>query len=172
MPMFNLLEYRKNYSMTSGSLCNYYREEIDNIHDNASDSKSFKYKTKIVGKTAAWPGNEGDVNRPAVSALNLEVTIPVKYLSNVWRFLDLPLINCEIELDLSWEKECVLIEPLRKKCPNTEFLDSIFLYLDTEIYGVNPCIQSEYRKIPTRKNSVFGRFSRSEHHNNITGVNL
>ena len=62
MPMFNLLEYRQNYSMTVGSLCNYYREEIDNIHDNASDSKSFKYKAKIVGKTAAWPGNEGDVN--------------------------------------------------------------------------------------------------------------
>ena len=53
MPMFNLLEYRQNYSMTSGSLCNYYRDEIDNIHDNASDGNSFKYKTKIVGKTAA-----------------------------------------------------------------------------------------------------------------------
>ena len=50
MPMFNLLEHRQNYSMTSGSLCNYYRDEIDNIHDNASDGKSFIYKTKIVGK--------------------------------------------------------------------------------------------------------------------------
>ena len=51
MLMYNLLEYSQNYSMTSGSLWNYYRDEINNIKDNASDGKSFKYKTKIVGKT-------------------------------------------------------------------------------------------------------------------------
>ena len=48
--------------------------------------------------------------KPAVPILNVEVTISPKYLSNFWRFLDLPLINCEIELDLSWAKDCVLIE--------------------------------------------------------------
>ena len=37
--------------MTSGSLLNYYRDKIDDGDDNASDGKSFKYKTKIVGKT-------------------------------------------------------------------------------------------------------------------------
>ena len=49
MSMYNLLEYSQNYSVTSGSLCNYYRDEIDDINDNASDGKSFKYKTKVVG---------------------------------------------------------------------------------------------------------------------------
>ena len=51
MPMYNLLEYSQNYSMTSENLWNYYRDEIHDVHDNASDGKSFKYKTKIVGKT-------------------------------------------------------------------------------------------------------------------------
>ena len=105
-----MLEYSGNYSMTLESLWNYYRDEIDNINDNASDGKLFKYKTKIVGKTSAWSGNEGDANQPAVSTLSAEVTITLKYLSNFWRFLDLTLINCQIELDLLWTKDCLLIE--------------------------------------------------------------
>ena len=87
--------------MTSGSLWNYYRDEIDNVED-VSDGKSFSYKIKIVGNTPERPGNKGDANRPPVPTLNVEVAIPLKYLSNFWRFLDMPLINCEITLDLSW----------------------------------------------------------------------
>ena len=52
MPMYNLLEYSQNYSMTSGSPWNYYRDKIDGVDDNASDGKSFKYKIQIVGKSA------------------------------------------------------------------------------------------------------------------------
>ena len=66
MPMYNLLEYSKTYSVTSGSLWNYYLDEVDNINDNPSDGKSFKYKTKIAGKTPkkpARPGNPGDANQ-------------------------------------------------------------------------------------------------------------
>ena len=59
--------------------------------------KSFKYKTKIVGNTPERPGNEGDANRPPVPTLNVEVTIPLKYLSHFGGFLDLPLINWEIK---------------------------------------------------------------------------
>ena len=57
--MYNLLEYSKNYSMTSGSLWNFYRDEIDNINDNASNDKPFKYKTKIVEKTLERPARPG-----------------------------------------------------------------------------------------------------------------
>ena len=101
--------------MTSGNLWNYYGDKINNINDNASDGKSIKYKTKIVGKTPerpAQPGNKKDANwttQPAVPTLNVEVTIPLKYLSNFWRFLDLPLINCEAGPALSWKRDCVLI---------------------------------------------------------------
>ena len=105
MPMYNLLEYSDNYSMTSGSLWNYYRDEINDdeyenddngnkINNNeTTTSKSFKYKTKVIGST---PNN--------ASRLNAEVVVLLKYLSNFWRSLDLPLINCEIELDIRWEK--------------------------------------------------------------------
>ena len=107
IPMYNLLDHSKNYEKTSGSLFNYYRDEPseDEIaNDNGAinisnrNSKSFDYKTKIVGTLAA-------------NVLEKEVTIaiPLKYLGNFWRKLDIPLINCEITLVLSWYKECVLV---------------------------------------------------------------
>ena len=48
MPMCNLLEQSQKFSVTSGSLSDYYRDEIDDVNNNASDGKSFNYKTKIV----------------------------------------------------------------------------------------------------------------------------
>ena len=103
MPMYNLLEYSGNYSMTSGSLWNYYRDEInDSANENncannyrinnnkTATSKSFEYQTKLIEST---PNNN--------SSLNAEVVVPLKDFSNVWRSLDLPLINCEIELGLA-----------------------------------------------------------------------
>ena len=107
MPMYNLLEYSKNYEKASGSLFNYYRDE-PNVAEIANDngainisirnSKSFDYKTKIVGTLAD-------------NVLEKEVTIaiPLKYLGNFWRSLDIPLTNCEITLILSWYKECVIV---------------------------------------------------------------
>lgn len=53
MPIYNRLENSDNYSMTSRSLGNYYGDEIDDVNVNALDGKSFKYKTKILGKTEA-----------------------------------------------------------------------------------------------------------------------
>ena len=47
MPMYNLLEYSKNYRKTTGSLWNYYRDEPSNPF--SSNSESFKYKTSITG---------------------------------------------------------------------------------------------------------------------------
>ena len=94
---------------------NFYKDKIDDVVDNASDGKSFKYKTKIVGKTPerlTRTGNPGDVNQPpqpAVPTLNVEVLISLKYFITFWRFLDLLLVNCEVELNLSWTKDCVLI---------------------------------------------------------------
>ena len=115
MLMYNLLEYSKNYTMTSGNLWNYYRDEIDDVNDNNSQGKSFQCKTEIAGKTPALPlqsGNPGDADQPVqtpVPSLNVEVAIPLKYLSIFWRSLDLPLINCEVELELSWANDSVFV---------------------------------------------------------------
>ena len=113
IPMHNLLEYSHNYSMISESLWNYYRDEInDDVNENDNNnrmnnsktmtSKSSEYKTKLVERTP-------NIN----NMLDAENVIPLKCLSNFWRSLDLPLINCEIELNLSWSDKCVISETSR-----------------------------------------------------------
>ena len=94
MPMYNLIEYSDNYSKTSGSLWQYYKDEPN---DNLANSESSKYKLKITGRTPA-DGNTKDV----------EITLPLKYLSIFWRTLEMPLINCEVNLILTWSKDCVI----------------------------------------------------------------
>ena len=93
MPMYNLIEYSDNYAKTSGSLWQYYRDEAN---DNLAYSESFKSKIKITGKIPN-NGNEKDV----------EIMVPLKYLSNFWRTLETPLINCEVSLCLTWSPTCV-----------------------------------------------------------------
>ena len=78
----------------SRGLWNYYRDKIDNVDDNASDSKSFKYKTKIMEKSEARPDRPAQGSQKPIPPLNTEFVVPIKYLSNFWRPLDLPLINC------------------------------------------------------------------------------
>ena len=107
----SMLEYSNIDSMTSESLWNYYRDEVnysanetddnDNNTNNekTTTTKSFEYKTKIIGST---PNNN---NR-----LNAEVVVPLEHLSNFWRSFDLPLINCETELDFTSSKYCVISE--------------------------------------------------------------
>ena len=94
MPIDNLTEYSDNYSKTSGSLWQYYK---DIPNDNLARSESFKYKVKITGKTRN-NGNTKDV----------EIIEPLKYLSNFCRTLEMPLINCEVNLILTWSKDCVI----------------------------------------------------------------
>ena len=94
MPMYNLIEYSDNYSKTSGSLWQYYK---DIPNDNLARSESFKYKVKITGKTPN-NGNTKDV----------EIIVPLQYLSNFWRTLEMPLINCEVNLILTWSKDCAI----------------------------------------------------------------
>ena len=97
MPMYNLIEYSDNYPKTSGSLWQYCKDipavnNAGNIVDftatNTTDS--FKFKTKITGQT----NNDGEIN-------GVEIMVPLKYLSNFWRTLKMPLINCEVELILN-----------------------------------------------------------------------
>ena len=105
MPMYNLIEYSDNYSKTSGSLWQYCKDvpAVSNNGDivdfnriNATDS--FNFKAKITGQT----DDDGEIN-------NVEIMVPLKYLSNFWRTLEMPLINCEVELILNWSANCVII---------------------------------------------------------------
>ena len=106
MLMYNLLEYSKNYRKTTGSLPNYYRDEPSN--PLSSNSQSFKYKTSIVEKT----------KENNYSLTNVKLLIPLEHLSIVWRSLNIPLINCEVELILTWSKNCVLADMTVNACVN------------------------------------------------------
>ena len=95
MPMYNFIEYSDNYSKTSGSLWQYYKDVPNN---NLANSASFKFKLKIIGKTPAAGNKKKDV----------EIIVTLKYLSNFWRTLEMPLINCEVNLILTWSIDCVI----------------------------------------------------------------
>ena len=108
MPMYNLLEYSTNYRKTTGSLWNYYRDEPND--PLSSGSESFKYKTGITGNTYNVGDVEEGYDANKVGKNETELVIPLKHLNNFWRSLNTPLINCEVELILTWSKNCVLAD--------------------------------------------------------------
>ena len=103
MPMYNLLEYSKNYRKTIGWLYNYYRDELSDDNNpnnfpntNVVNSNAFECKNKITGNT----NNQG--------TKDVKLAIPLKYLDNFWRALNILLISCEIFLELKWNKNCII----------------------------------------------------------------
>ena len=102
MPMSNLIEYSDNYQDSSATLYQYKRDEPqdDLVNNLATDaSSSFKYKVNLLG-------NPNVVSN--VARRDVKIVVPLKYLSNFFRSLEMPLINCKIKLNLTWKKECVL----------------------------------------------------------------
>ena len=94
MSMYNFIKHSNNCSKTSRRLWQYYRNDPNN---NTVNSESFKFKINITGKTPV-DGNIRDVKIP----------VPLKYLRNFWRTHEMPLINCEINLNLTWSEYYVL----------------------------------------------------------------
>ena len=107
MPMYNLPEYSKSYRKTTGSLWNYYRDKPNstigdnNITHSILNSESFDYKANFM---------ENGVTHDNLTKNDVKIVVPLKHLSNFWKHLDIPLINCEVELILTWFKNCVLID--------------------------------------------------------------
>ena len=123
MPVYNLIEYSDNYAKTTGSLWQYCKDipaRNDNneivffTRNNLTDS--FNVKVKITGQT----GNNG--------TKNVEIMVPLKYLSNFWRILEMPLINCEVNLILTWSSTCVLVST------NAANQNATFAITNTKLY--------------------------------------
>ena len=120
-PMYNLIKYTDNYSKTSGSLWQYYRDGPDltvaGVVDNfPGNSTSFKFKQKITDQT----GNDG--------TKYIEIMVLLKYLSNFWRTFEIPLINCEINHILNWSANySIVAETANKQAPT-------FAITDTQLY--------------------------------------
>ena len=115
MSMYNLLEYSKNFRKTIGSLYNYYRDELsndadDNNFDNIKvvNSNTFKYKNKIIGNTYNVNAGADGYNVNKNGTQEVELAIALKYLGNFWRAVNIPLISCEVSLELKWDKNCVI----------------------------------------------------------------
>ena len=104
MAMYNLIKYSDNYAKTSERLWQYCKD-IPPVNDNneivafteANLTDSFNFKAKITGQT----GDDG--------TKNVEIMVPLKYLSSFWRNLEMPLVNCEINLILTWLSTCVIV---------------------------------------------------------------
>ena len=120
MPMYNLIECSNNYQDSSATLYQYKRDEppeANAINDlTADNSSSFKYKVSLLGN----PVLVGNITKRSV-----KVVVPLKYLSNFFRSLEMPLINCKIKLNLTWKKECVL---------SNQDGAAVFIINDTKLY--------------------------------------
>ena len=123
MPMYNLIEYSDNYQDSSATLYQYKRDEPpedDAVADlTADNSDSFKYKNKLFGNI-----DQVNPDTARVGRLNVKVVVPLKYLSNFFRSLEMPLINCKTKLNLTWKKECVL---------STANDNAVFIINDTKL---------------------------------------
>ena len=127
MPMYNLIEYSDNYQDSSATLYQYNRDEppVDIANNlTINNSSSFKYKVDLLGTPVV-------VNN--VARLNVKIAVLLKYLSNFFRSLEMPLINCKIKLNLTWKKECVLSTDSDAVAPNLAN-NPVFITNDTKLY--------------------------------------
>ena len=97
MPMYNLLDYSDNYQNSTGSLYQFKRDEPpDNNANVGNATTSSVYKSKLLKGT-----DNNNVN-------NAKLVVPLKYVSNFFRSLELPLVNCKIDSELTWHKDCMI----------------------------------------------------------------
>ena len=97
MPMYNLLEYSDNYQDSTGSLYQFKRDEPpDDNADVANNTSSLVYKSNLISRT-----DDNNVN-------NVKLVVPLKYVSSFFRSLKMPLVNCKIDLELTWHKDCMI----------------------------------------------------------------
>ena len=123
MPKYNLIEYSDNYAKTTGSLWQYCKDiparNTNNIIEGFTGNNttdSFNFKAKITGRT------EDNGTK------DVEIMVPLKYLSNFWRALEMSLINCEVNLILTWSSTCVII------ATNVQNQSATFVITDTKLY--------------------------------------
>ena len=129
MLVYNLLDCSKNDRKTTGSLWNYYRDEPSDSF--FSNSESFKYKTSITGNTYNVGDGEEGYDGTKDGKDETEVVIRLKYLSSFWRSLNIPIINCEVELILTWPKNCILADMTPASHPPGELS---FKITNTKLY--------------------------------------
>ena len=133
--MYNLIEYSDNFSETSRGLWNFKRHEIDNNANvtNDNNASSFRYKANLIGNTETKGTKNG-----------LKIAVPLKYLSNFWRSLEMPSINYKVELSLRSIENCVLTSAAIDANVNNTAADSAtFKITDAKLYVPIVTLSSE-----------------------------
>ena len=127
--MYNLIEHSSNYSETTGILWFYSKDEATNLNAgiaHTNDFKSFKYKAKLLENTEV-----DDANGILKDAT---VAVPLKYLSNFWILLKIPLIDCQVELKIKWAKYCVLYAAAANNVNDNNYdNNNIFIIKETKL---------------------------------------
>ena len=144
-PVYNLLEYSKNYRKTTGSLWNYYRDEPNN--PLSSNFESFKYKTSITENTYKFGSTEEWWDANKVCKSETKVVISLKHLGNFWRSFNTPLINSEVELILTCSKNCVLADMTVNAAANPAIVAPTrleFKITDTKLYVRGVTLSKEH----------------------------
>ena len=119
MNLYNMLEYSDNYADTTGSLYHYKRPEPrdnnGNVVNLATTLSSFKHQSGLVQKQLTTPNSENvptniDPNFANAHRIwkNIKIVVPLKYIINFFRNLELPLINTKLYMELNWTKYLVL----------------------------------------------------------------
>ena len=144
MPMYNLIEYSDNYQDSSATLYQYKQDEPPkpNAFDDltANNLSSFKHKISLLGDRNVVGG---------IVKLHVKIVVPLKYLSNFFRSLEMPFNNCKIKLNLTWGKKCVL---------STDAGDAVFIINATKMYVPVVTLSKEDNKdFIEQQNKVFQR---------------
>ena len=160
MNLYNMLEYSDNYTDTTGFLYQYKRPEPRNNNDNivnlSTALSSFKYQSGLVQKQLTTPNSENapantDPNFANAHKIwkNIKIVAPIKYISNFFRNLELPLINTKLYMELSWTKYSVLCN---------ENQNSIFQITKCELYiPIVPLNTETNNKLSELLSKVFER---------------
>ena len=150
MPMYTLIEYSDNYQDSSVRLYKYKRDEPPaNIANNLTvdNSSSFKYKVNLLGIPVVANN---------VARLDVKIVVPLKYLSNFFRLLEMPLINCKIKLNLTWKKDCVLSTDADADADNAAN-NPVFIINDTKLYVPVVTLSKEDKDFIEQQNKGFQR---------------
>ena len=155
MSVYNLIEYSENYLGTSGSLWQFKREEVpaNNADLSVDDSQSFKYKPTLVGKSAHV------VNNTNCSVKNTKVVVPLKYLSNFLRKLEMPFIDYKIYFELNGIEDCIL---------SSDGDSAKFKIMDAKLHVAIVTLSTKYNVNLTRQ--LNDAFKRSVYWNNYPAI--
>ena len=163
MTMYNLIEYSDNYVDSSGSLYQFKRHESP-MNDAANpnnvaldNSTSFKYKTSLLGRATDADGNDRSLK-------NTKIVVPLKYLSNFFRSLEMPLINCKIHIELNWNNNCVMyVADTYAGGDNVNNRETTFKITSTKLYV--PVVTLSAKDIVNLTKKLHEKFKRSVYWN-------